>query len=194
MSNTKLIVGIGNPDEEYQDTRHNVGFMFLDYLARRSLGEGGSANNFEFDKKTNSLVSKTKLDKMPAILTKPQTYVNKSGEAVKKLAASYKIKPGNVIIIHDDLDIPFGNTKISFDKNSGGHKGVESIMRVLKTKKFYRLRIGTATRGLQKARQQSDKKRDEFVVKMVLSKFSPAEQEQLKTIFKEGYEKLTTNF
>ena len=198
---TKLIIGIGNPEEQYQNTRHNVGFMFLDYLARHSSkSEGGLAkktNNdiaWEFDKKSNSLTLKTKLEKTTAILAKPQTFVNKSGEAVKKLAGNWKLETGNLIVVQDDLDIPFGNTKISFDRNSGGHKGIESIMRALKTKKFYRLRIGLAKPALAKARQQSDKKRDEFVVKMVLSKFSPSEQEQLKKIFKEVYEKLISNF
>ncbi|MBI2674656.1 MAG: aminoacyl-tRNA hydrolase [Candidatus Yanofskybacteria bacterium] len=193
----KLIIGIGNPDLEYQNTRHNVGFMFLDYLAKKL-----EANDFEFDKKSNSLITKAKLETAPTpkgrgsdrsvgvILAKPQTYVNKSGEAVKKLAKTYNLKPNDLIVVHDDLDIPFGNIKLSFDKNSGGHKGVESIMRALKTKKFYRLRIGLAKPALAKARQGSEKKRDEFVVKLVLSKFTPAEQETLKKIFKEGHEKI----
>jgi len=197
---TKLIIGLGNPDEQYQNTRHNVGFMFLDYLARRSLGEGGLAkttNNksiWEFDKKSNSLITKAKLDKTSVILAKPQTYVNKSGEAVKKMCSISHIPYSMLIVIHDDLDIPFGNVKVSFDKNSGGHKGIESVMKALKTKKFFRLRIGLAKPALTKARQQSEKKRDEFVVKMVLSKFSPSEQEQLKKTFKEGYNKLISNF
>ena len=185
MTKIKLIVGIGNPDQEYQNTRHNVGFMFLDYLAQK-LG----ANDFSEDKKNVSCITKTKLEKTPVILAKPQTYVNKSGEAVKKLIRNLKLEIRNLIIVHDDLDIPFGNTKISFDKNSGGHKGVESLMISLKTKKFYRLRIGTGVRSLQKARQQSDKKRDEFVRNYVLSKFTPSEQEQLKRVFKEMYGKL----
>ena len=201
MATLKLIIGIGNPDKEYQNTRHNVGFMFLDYLANPSTSlragktnfsaGGGPASGWEFDKKSNSLVSKTRLEKTAVILAKPQTYVNKSGVAVKKLTTHYSLLTTNLIVIQDDLDIPFGNTKISFDKNSGGHKGIESIMRALKTKKFYRLRIGLAKPALAKARRQSDKKRDEFVVKMVLSKFSPSEQEQLKNIFKEGYEKVS---
>ncbi|MEK7138819.1 MAG: aminoacyl-tRNA hydrolase [Patescibacteria group bacterium] len=182
---TKLIIGIGNPDPEYQNTRHNVGFMFLDYLAKKL-----DANDFTVDKKTNSLISKTKIDKTSVILAKPQTYVNKSGEAVSKIVRNLKLEIRNLVVVHDDLDIPFGNTKISFDKNSGGHKGVESAIRALKTKKFYRLRIGLAKPTLAKARRQSDKKRDEFVQKFVLSKFSPAEQEQLKQIFKNGLEKL----
>jgi len=185
MIKAKMIVGLGNLDAEYQNTRHNVGFMFLDYLAKKN-----KCDNFVFDKKFNSEVIKCKIENIPAILAKPQTYVNKSGEAVKKLTTHYSLLTTHLFVVHDDLDIPFGNTKISFDKNSGGHKGIESIMRALKTKKFYRLRIGLAKPALQKARRQSEKKRDEFVVKMVLSKFSPSEQEQLKNIFKEGYEKV----
>src|SRR3989344_1004906 len=141
---TKLIIGIGNPDEKYQNTRHNVGFMFLDYFARHSLavpsetlsegrGESGLAKTtdnkviWEFDKKSDSLVAKIKLAKPGAVLylAKPQTFVNKSGEAVKKLTKTYNLKPNNLIIAHDDLDIEFGNFKNSFGKNSGGHKGVE---------------------------------------------------------------------
>ena len=181
----KLIIGIGNPEERYDNTRHNVGFMFLDFLAKK-----GDSSEFETDKKSDSLVTKCKLEKGSVILAKPQTYVNKSGEATRKLAKIYKVKPDQVLVVQDDLDVPFGNTKMSFDKNSGGHKGIESIMKALKTKKFYRLRIGLAKPALQKARQQSDKKRDEFVVKMVLSRFSPSEQEQVKKIFKEGYENI----
>lgn len=181
----KLIIGIGNPDKQYKDTRHNVGFMMVDYIAKKN-----NFGDFEMNNKLNALTAKGKLDASSMILAKPQTYVNKTGEAAAKLKNFYKIKPEQILVIQDDLDVPFGNTKISFDKNSGGHKGIESIMRALKTKKFYRLRIGLAKPALQKARQQSDKKRDEFVVKMVLSKFSPSEHDEIKKIFKEGYEKI----
>ena len=181
----KLIIGIGNPDEKYQKTRHNVGFMMVDYIAKKN-----NFGDFETNKKLNALTAKGKLEDSSIILAKPQTYINKTGETATKLKNFYKVKPEQILVIQDDLDVPFGNTKISFDKNSGGHKGIESIMRALKTKKFYRLRVGLATTGLNKARQQSDKKRDDFVVKMVLSTFSPSEQEQIKKIFKEGYERL----
>ena len=182
---TKLFIGIGNPDEQYHNTRHNVGFMVLDYIAKKN-----DCDDFKFEKKFNALVTKCKLDGKTVILAKPQTYVNKSGEAVKKLIKNFKLKIENLVIIHDDLDIPFGNTKLSFGKNSGGHKGVESVMRALKTKEFYRLRVGTAKRALENAREQSDKKRDKFVMKFVLSKFTPSEHDELKKIFKEGSEKL----
>ena len=198
----KLIIGLGNPDEEYQNTRHNIGFIMVDYIAKKN-----NFPDFEFNKNLSALVVKGKIDGSSVVLAKSQTYVNKTGLAAQKLIKSFKLKSENLIVVHDDLDIPFDKTKISFDKNSGGHKGVESIMRALKTKKFYRLRIGLANMALQKARQrfygglkhrhekllrdqQSDKKRDEFVMKFVLSKFSPSEQEELKKIFKEGYEKL----
>src|SRR3989338_10323318 len=159
--------------------------MFLDYLAKK-IG----ANSFETDKKIHTLVSKSKIEKTSIILVKPLCYVNKSGEVVSKLAKFYKIKPVDIIVIQDDLDIEFGSFKNSFDKNSGGHKGIESIIKALKTKKFYRLRIGTAVRALDKARQQSDSKRDTFVQDFVLSKFSSCDRETLKDVFKNCWTRL----
>ena len=95
----KLIIGIGNPDEEYQNTRHNVGFMMVDYLAKKL-----EANDLEFNKNFNSIVGKGKIDKTTVILVKPQTYVNKSGKAVSKLIKNLKLKIENLIVVHDDLD------------------------------------------------------------------------------------------
>lgn len=191
----KLIIGIGNPDEEYRDTRHNIGFMFLDFLAKK-----GGYDDFSFDKKSNALLlecsytfsSKEKPDPkaIKVAMAKPQTYVNNSGMTAAKLKNLYKVKAEDIIVIQDDLDIEFGNTKMSFDKNSGGHNGIESIIKALKTKKFTRIRIGTGKSALDKARQQSDKKRDEFVSNFVLGKFTPGEREEIKAIFKEAYEKL----
>ena len=192
MGKTKLIIGLGNPDKEYQNTRHNVGFMFLDYVVKKAKTNNALEYDFKLDEKLNSLVAKFRLKESgkTIYLRKPLTYVNKTGEVVSKLKNFYKIKPENIFIIQDDLDIPFGNTKMSFDKNSGGHKGIESVMKALKTKKFYRIRIGLATPALKKARQQSTKKRDEFVKKYVLSKFTKSEAEKLKEVFKEAYQKL----
>ena len=181
----KLIIGIGNPDPQYQQTRHNVGFMFLDYLAKKV-----DTNSFAEDKKMNALVSKSKIEKTIVVLAKPLCYVNKSGEVVAKLARFYKIKPKNVVVVQDDLDIEFGSFKNSFEKNSGGHKGIESVIKALKTNKFYRLRIGTSVRALEKARLQSDKKRDAFVVDFVLAKFSPKEQDVIKKMFPKIYDRL----
>mgnify|MGYP003392928196 CR=1 FL=1 len=181
----KIIIGLGNIGNEYQDTRHNIGFMFLDFLAKKE-----KMLDFELDKKVEGETSKGKVKKSSVFLIKPHTFVNKSGLTVSKAKLAYKAKPENIIIVQDDLDIPFGNTKISFDRNSGGHKGIDSIIKALKTKKFYRLRIGLSTKSLMKARQESEKKRDEFVLKFVLSKFTKSEDEELKKIFKEGYDKI----
>jgi PTH1 family peptidyl-tRNA hydrolase len=164
----KLIVGIGNPDPEYAKTRHNVGWMFLDWLNKKYKGTGDEVD----------------IEGVRAKLFKPQQYVNKSGPEVLKAKKSAKAKNEDIVVIQDDLDIPFGMCKLSFDKNSGGHKGIESIMTALKTKKFHRIRIGTSVRALDKARGQSDKKRDEFVREFVLHAFTPAQQEELRDIFK----------
>ena len=185
---TKLIVGLGNPDPQYQNTRHNVGFMMVDYVAKKN-----NSGDFELNKKLHALVTKYKIGKNYVFLAKPQTYVNKTGEAASKLKNFYKVKPENIILVHDDLDIEFGNFKLSFGKNSGGHKGVESVIKSLKTKDFWRLRIGTSVRALDKAREQSDKKRDAFVMDFVLSKFGKKEDEELKKLFKEVYERLLEN-
>lgn len=107
-------------------------------------------------------------------------YVNNSGLAVKKL----NVKPENLIVAHDDLDIEFGKFKLSFDRNSGGHKGVDSIIKALKTKKFWRLRFGIANSKLKAARAKGK------VPDFVLSKFTPTEQKQLKSIFKGAHDRI----
>lgn len=184
---TYLIVGLGNPDKEYKETRHNVGFMFLDALAKQLKASG-----FGLEKKLLAETANAKLDGPKIILAKPQTFVNKSGEAVKKIIENYKLKIENLVIVHDDLDVPFGSTKFTPGSGSGGHKGVQSIISRLKTENIKRLKIGLANNKLKIARnQRSDQKRKELVANFVLSKFIPEEKEKLKKIFKEGAEKLS---
>lgn len=178
----KLIIGIGNPDPEYLETRHNVGWQFLDWLAKKSKVASGE---WRVEKKLNAVVVKTVIDGTKAWLLKPTTFVNKSGDAVRKAKPWAKAKNDDIIVVQDDLDIPFGMCKLSFEKNSGGHRGVQSIIDALKTTKFFRIRIGTGVRALDKAREQSEKKRDEFVKDFVLKKFTPAQHDELKGIFKD---------
>lgn len=149
----KLIIGLGNPDPEYAETRHNVGFMVVDKIAAENDVE------FGFDKKINAEIAKGRFNNKPVILAKSHTYVNNTGEAVKKLKNKFKIKPADIVVIHDDLDIEFGNFKVSFEKNSGGHKGVQNVIDNLKTNKFWRLRIGTANRKVVTARDQNLKEK-----------------------------------
>ena len=181
-----LIVGLGNPDKEYNETRHNVGFMFLDALAKQM-----KASDFVLEKKLLAEIATGKVNGQKVILAKPQTYVNKSGEAVKKIVQNSKFKIQNLVIIHDDLDVPFEHTKLTPGSGSGGHKGVQSILSQLKTENIKRLKIGIANNKLKLARsQKSDKKRLEMISGLVLSKFTPSEREKLKKIFKEAIAKI----
>ena len=109
----------------------------------------------------------------------PDTFMNHSGKAVTKAVKSKKAAE-KLIVIYDDLDLPLGTMKISYNRSSGGHRGVQSIIDALKTTKFFRIRIGTGVRALDKAREQSEKKRDEFVKEFVLKKFTPAQHDELK--------------
>ncbi|MBI3273753.1 MAG: aminoacyl-tRNA hydrolase [Candidatus Colwellbacteria bacterium] len=158
-----LFIGLGNPEEKYKETRHNIGRELLQEWQKKENFAG-----FEFDKKLDALVSKNK----NAVLLLPETYVNKSGNAVAPAVRIYKIKPKDVIVVHDDADIELGRAKLTYNRSSAGHKGVDSARRALKTEAFWRLRI-----GIQK------KKRVE-AMKLVLQKFSPVEQAALKKLRK----------
>lgn len=138
-----IIVGLGNPGEEYALTRHNAGRIVLDTFAKSI-----SADALGVDKKLNALVSMATVAKKKVTLVEPETFMNKSGLSVKplvKVAKSKVFKGGtaeNLVVIHDDLDIPIGKFKISFNKSSGGHKGVESIIKAIGTEAFVRVRMG----------------------------------------------------
>ena len=199
----RLIIGLGNPGEEYENTRHNIGFEIVDMIARKDDAK------FSFEKKFNAEVAKAKLNgplrqgsseaSKLVMLIKPYTFVNKSGEAVKKAKLFYKAKNEGIVVIHDDLDIEFGNFKMSFGKDSGGHRGVQSIIEYLKTNKFWRLRIGTANKQLTKIRKMRksaptpkgrSSDRSVGVGNFVLAKFTPAEQVELKKVAKAALERL----
>ena len=139
---TVLIVGLGNPGEQYKNTPHSAGFLVVDELL--------TAHDLEptDNKKFKSEVAEYKSGTKKIILAKPQTFMNKSGEAVKLLALYYKILPQNVWVVHDDIDLELGKIKIVRNRGSAGHKGVEDIMRKLKTQDFVRFRIGIRPKRL----------------------------------------------
>lgn len=141
MKQAYLVIGLGNPGPEYEGTRHNIGREVL-----LSAGKKFEFPAFTEAKTLQGLLTKGEAKKSLAILLLPQTFVNRSGTAVGKAARSLKIKPGSTILVHDDVDMLLGTTKLSFGRNSGGHKGVESVIRALKTKKFWRMRIGVQKR------------------------------------------------
>lgn len=181
----KLIVGLGNPGKEYQETRHSIGFKIVDYLAKKHNGD------FDFDKKVDSEVVQIKIDNEKVLLAKPQMFVNNSGKAVKKLVKNYKLKASNLILIHDDIDIPFGKVKVSFGRSSAGHKGVESIIKALKTDKFYRVRIGTSSSQIVKIKKMKDKRRKlSEIGRFVLGSFSGSEKKLISKIIKEAEAKI----
>lgn len=158
-----LIVGLGNPGPEYQRTRHNVGFVFLDKLTK---GE-----RFSFDKKMEGEVLKLK----NFVLLKPHTFMNDSGRAVRKIVDFYKMSVESVIVVHDDLDIAFGEYKIQKEKGPKVHNGVKSVEECLGRADFWRVRIGIDNRqpGVGYGTGAD----------YVLSKFSNVEQEELEKMF-----------
>jgi PTH1 family peptidyl-tRNA hydrolase len=138
MENTQekvLIVGLGNPGKEYKMNRHNTGFMLIDAIAKEAGIRVGRA-------KSRSLAGEGTLYGAPAVLAKPHTYMNESGNAVASLLKVYRIDLGHLLVAHDDLDLPFGTIRMRAGGGSAGHKGVESISRSLGTGDYVRLRIG----------------------------------------------------
>lgn len=169
----KLIVGLGNPGKEYENTKHNLGFMFIDYLI--------SKYNLENEKKfKNSKIIETKINNEKVILAKPQIYMNLSGKAVVELKSWYKIENSDILIIYDDFDISFGNVRFREKGSAGTHNGMKDIVNKLASTEIPRLRIGTG--GLKKEKEE--------VISFVLSKFSKKELEDTSDIFEEAYLKL----
>lgn len=133
----KLIVGLGNPGKQYENTRHNAGFLLLDEI-QKTL----SFPAFEFNKKFNTEISEKGSGEEKIILAKPQTFMNLSGQGVQAIMIFYKIPIENLIVLHDDLDIEPGTFKLSTDSSAGGHNGVASIFETLGTQKIKRIRVG----------------------------------------------------
>ena len=117
----KMIVGLGNPGKEYENTRHNIGFMIVDEYAKQY-----NINNFK--KKFNGLYAKVYRNGEFFVIVKPLSYMNLSGTVVKRFASFFKIKPEDILVIHDDLDLPVGKIKVKAKGSSGGHNGIQNII------------------------------------------------------------------
>ena len=154
-----LIVGLGNPGAEYAGTRHNVGFMTVDALAGK-YGFG------PFRSKFDGLIAEGQIGGEKTYILKPQTYMNLSGNSVVKAASFYKILPSNIIVIHDDMDLPAGKIKAKLGGGSGGHNGIKSIDAAI-TPNYNRIRLGVG----------HPQGKGEEVVNHVLSRFSKPESE-----------------
>jgi peptidyl-tRNA hydrolase, PTH1 family len=185
----KLIVGLGNPGEKYEKTRHNLGFMVVE----KFLKDFESAKNTAWENSAKLKADIAQIEWQPkhgklekVILVKPKTFMNNSGQAVRLIADFYKISAEDVWIVHDEIDLPLGTLKIRFGGASAGHRGVECVMNDLGTDKFWRFRMGI---GEKKELNDSRKKDvDDFV----LGNFSGGEKGQLKKLIKRGVEAIET--
>ena len=130
----KLIIGLGNPSKEYNNTRHNIGFMIIDNYANKS--------KLEFHEKFNGLYAKTIINSEQVIFLKPLSFMNLSGTVVKKYVDYYKINEDDILVVQDDLDLPIGRIKLKPFGSSGGHNGIKNIIDELRTSKFKRFKIG----------------------------------------------------
>ena len=173
---TLVIVGLGNSGKEYEKTRHNAGRSAVELIAKQ---EG--FDEFVFNKTANALVSKGSIEGEPATLVLPETMMNLSGKAVAGFVKSPKAAK-SLLVIHDDLDLPLGTLKMAFGRGSGGHKGVESVMRAIKTKDFVRIRIGISAEG--KKNQAKKVSGEEKVIKHVIGRWKPAEEATVKKVLK----------
>ncbi|HEX6513853.1 MAG TPA: aminoacyl-tRNA hydrolase [Chloroflexota bacterium] len=165
-SDAWLVVGLGNPGKEYDRNRHNIGFRVIDELARRCEAR--------FDqKKSQGKLAVARRDGQPLYLLKPQTFVNLSGRSVGPVARFYKIPPERLVVVCDDIDLPFGRIRIRPNGTSGGHNGLKSIMEALGNRQdFARIRIGVGRPPHVR----------EAVVGHVLEDFSASEEEALQDI------------
>lgn len=194
---THLIVGLGNPGDEYVNTRHNTGRMCVEFLHATH-----KFSDWKDDKKPPMRSAKGTLAGKKAILLLPNTFMNHSGRAVAHFVKSKK-EAGNTVVVYDDLDLPLGTIKLSHGRSSGGHNGVESAIKALKTKNFVRVRIGISPVGAKGVAKKPTG--EERILKFLLSKFSPAEMIALKKVFKrandavdviveQGYQNAMTEF
>lgn len=189
----KLIVGLGNPGEEYKNSRHNTGFIMLDFilgLPRVGGVKAGKKIEWKQISGTKALFYKDSIGGKPTEYFKPTTFMNNSGVAVAFVKDKHKLNLKDIVVIYDDIDLPIGKMKISFDKSSGGHNGLESVIKKLKSREFVRIRIGispeTPSGKLRKPKGEKD------VLKFLLGEYKEKELAELKKLSKKVAQALET--
>ena len=171
----KLIIVLGNPGKEYSNTRHNIGFLFLDHI--------NPEGDWISDKKFQAETSKILLEGKEYLLVKPQTFMNLSGKSINKILQYYKIPLTDIICVYDDIDLPFGSIRIRHEGSAGTHNGMKSMIQELGSDKFHRLRIGIENRNDQEKRQID-------LSSYVLGRFTEEETKELAKIFREAQDSL----
>ncbi|MDD4477283.1 MAG: aminoacyl-tRNA hydrolase [Patescibacteria group bacterium] len=171
----KLIIGLGNPGKKYERTRHNAGFAVVEKIISDLSSANGTVLSFKQNKKLNAEISEHILNGKKIIFAKPQTFMNDSGVSARAITDFYKIKTIDLIVVHDDKDIPLGEYRIQTNRGPAGHNGVKSIIEHLGTKDFSRVRVGIAA-------EKTDKK---DTADFVLEKFNKEEKNILDKTIKE---------
>ena len=170
----KIVVGLGNPGKEYECTRHNAGWMFLEYLEEEY--------NFKIEEKKKNfeaIIAEIYLHNQKVIFVKPQTYMNLSGNAVLKIKKWYDVEDKDILIVFDDIDIPFGEFRYKLNGSGGTHNGMKSVVKSLNSKDMPRIRIGIG--GIKDERQD--------LMNFVLQKFTKNEIASLEDVFAKAEEK-----
>ncbi len=168
----KLIVGLGNPGRGYANNRHNVGFVCLNHFARRQ--------GIRFDKKQGrARIGTGEIAGSKGVVAKPQNYMNRSGRSVSLLVKKFNVSLDNLIVIHDDLDLPLGKIRIRQGGSSGGHKGIRSIITELGSQNFIRIRVGV---GRPVKNEDSTEFSEDEIVNYVLSDFTPDEKQTITQV------------
>lgn len=172
-----IITGLGNPGDEYENTRHNTGRILVDYFRKKN-----GFSEWTENKKIKALVSNGKIGKSKVTLLIPDNFMNNSGKSLMSLITSVK-KAEKLIVVYDDIDLAIGTMKISFNRGSGGHRGLESVIKAVKTKSFVRLRA-----GISKATPSGKIKKPiggKQVLDFILGKFTPKELDTIKKVSKD---------
>jgi peptidyl-tRNA hydrolase, PTH1 family len=182
----KIVVGLGNPGDKYENTRHNLGFMTVDHLLKE-LGPSNVA--WDTSNKLKSAIASFTIHEEKVLFVKPQTYMNNSGMAVQLIMDFYKCKPEDLWIVYDELDLPLGSIKIRFGGAAAGHHGVESIMEAVGTDKFWRFRLGIGvTHNKSEVGRHNFKDAKEYV----LDQFHSGEAGKARELIKHGAEAIRT--
>ncbi len=191
------IVGLGNPGKQYYHTRHNIGFRILEFFAQAKNVETSHAELFSFSRKHNIEFAKFQFGDKKLILVKPQTYMNRSGYAVRSVISYYNIPLKNLIVINDDIDITLGSFRFSKKAGAAGHKGVGSIIEQCGSQDFVRLRLGIAKNSLKK----TNSKTDDFVLacfdmkeEKKMRDLMPRISESIDFLLNNGFEKTANKY
>lgn len=184
----KVVIGLGNPGKKYENTRHNVGFIYLDKLAQKY--------QIDFKEKFNALIGETIIADEKVIFVKPQTFMNLSGTAVKKVLDFYKLLPNDILLIYDDLAMDFGKIKLKINSSAGGHNGVKDIINQLHTQKLLRIKFGILNENKKDTKDFVLAKFSKVELVIINEKYSVIEDiiNDFITLNVENYDKLLNKY